>query len=141
MNKFLLNYVHLTAVVVLEFRQWLALLFSLTVFLNVGMIFAFSFIAGSRDPGLGQYIVPGSAIMSLVTIGVSMVANDLAQQRRSGSILYYASLPISKMAYVLAMVSLKDVYVELVGRRIGDIEAGEGGDENAGRPTTAAVLA
>jgi ABC-2 type transport system permease protein len=105
MNRFWLNYVHLTAVVVLEFRQWLALLFSLTVFLNVGMIFAFSFIAGSRDPGLGQYIVPGSAIMSLVTIGVSMVANDLAQQRRSGSILYYASLPISKMAYVLAMVT------------------------------------
>lgn len=99
------NYVHLTAVVVLEFRQWLPLLFSLTVFLNLGMMFAFSFIAGSRDPELGRYIVPGSAIMALVTIGVSMVANDLAQQRRSGSILYYASLPISKTAYVLAIVT------------------------------------
>ncbi|HET7770294.1 MAG TPA: ABC transporter permease, partial [Chloroflexota bacterium] len=104
-RRFLLNYVHLTAVVVLEFRQWLALLLTLTMFLNLGMIFAFSFIAGSRDPALGQYIVPGSAIMALVTIGVSMVANDLAQQRRTGSILYYASLPISKMAYVLAMVT------------------------------------
>ena len=105
LQRFLLNYVHLTAVVILEFRQWLALLLTLTVFLNLGMIFAFSFIAGSRDPALGQYIVPGSAIMALVTIGVSMVANDLAQQRRTGSILYYASLPISKMAYVLAMVT------------------------------------
>ena len=105
LGRFWLNYVHLTAVVILEFRQWLAILFSLTVFLNLGMIFAFSFIAGSRDPALGQYIVPGSAIMALVTIGVSMVANDLAQQRRSGSILYYASLPISKMAYVLAIVT------------------------------------
>ena len=105
LGRFWLNYVHLTAVVILEFRQWLAILFSLTVFLNLGMIFAFSFIAGSRDPALGQYIVPGSAIMALVTIGVSMVANDLAQQRRTGSILYYASLPISKMAYVLAMVT------------------------------------
>src|SRR5688572_2487062 len=104
-RRFLLNYAHLTAVVILEFRQWLALLLTLTVFLNLGMIFAFSFISGSRDPALGQYIVPGSAIMALVTIGVSMVANDLAQQRRTGSILYYASLPISKMAYVLAMVT------------------------------------
>jgi ABC-2 type transport system permease protein len=105
LRRFWLNYVHLTAVVILEFRQWLPLLLTLTVFLNLGMIFAFSFIAGSRDPALGQYIVPGSAIMALVTIGVSMVANDLAQQRRTGSILYYASLPISKMAYVLAMVT------------------------------------
>jgi ABC-2 type transport system permease protein len=105
LRRFWLNYVHLTAVVLLEFRQYLAVLLTLTVFLNLGTAFAFSFIAGSRDPALGQYIVPGSAIMALVTIGVTMVANDLAQQRQTGSILYYASLPISKMAYVLAMVT------------------------------------
>ena len=105
MRRFWLNYLHLTAVVVLEFRQWLAMVLSLTIFLNLGMIFSFSFIAGSRDPALGWYVVPGAAVMALVTLGVMMVAGDLAQQRRSGTILYYASLPISKAAYVLAIVA------------------------------------
>jgi ABC-2 type transport system permease protein len=100
-----LNTLHLTAVVVLEFRQWLAMVLSLTIFLNLGMIFSFSFIAGSRDPALGWYVVPGAAVMALVTLGVMMVAGDLAQQRRSGTILYYASLPISKTAYVIAVVA------------------------------------
>jgi len=105
LRRFWLNYLHLTAVVVLEFRQWLAMVLSLTIFLNLGMVFSFSFIAGSRDPALGWYVVPGAAVMSLVTLGVMMVAGDLAQQRRSGTILYYASLPISKTAYVLAIVA------------------------------------
>jgi ABC-2 type transport system permease protein len=105
LRRFWLNALHLTAVVVLEFRQWLPMLLSLTVFLNLGVVFSFSFIAGSRDPALGWYVVPGAAVMSLVTLGVLMVAGDLAQQRRSGAILYYASLPISKTAYVLAVVA------------------------------------
>lgn len=105
MRRFWLNYVHLTAVIVLEFRQWLAMVLSLTVILNLGMIFAFSFIAGSRDPALGQYFVSGAAVMSLVTLGIMMVAQDLAQQRRTGAIQYYAALPISKTAYVLAIVT------------------------------------
>lgn len=105
MKRFWLNYVHLTAVIVLEFRQWLAMVLSLTIILNLGMVFAFSFIAGGRDPALGQYFVPGAAVMSLVTLGIMMVAQDLAQQRRTGAILYYASLPISKTAYVLAVVT------------------------------------
>ncbi len=50
LRRFWLNYLHLTAVVVLEFRQWLAMVLSLTIFLNLGMVFSFSFIAGSRDP-------------------------------------------------------------------------------------------
>lgn len=105
LRRFWLNYVHLTAVVVLEFRQWLAMLLSLTILLNLGMVFAFSFIAGSRDPALGRQFVPGAGVMALVTLGIMMVAQDLAQQRRTGTILYYAALPISKTAYVLAVVT------------------------------------
>jgi ABC-2 type transport system permease protein len=105
LRRFWLNVLHLTSVVVLEFRQWLAMVLSMTIFLNLGMVFSFSFIAGSRDPVLGWYVVPGAAVMALVTLGVMMVAGDVAQQRRSGAILYYASLPISKAAYVLAIVA------------------------------------
>lgn len=105
LRRLWLNTLHLTAVVVLEFRQWLAMVLSLTIFLNLGMVASFSFIAGSRDPALGWYVVPGAAVMALVTLGVMMVAGDLAQQRRSGTILYYASLPISKTAYVIAVVA------------------------------------
>jgi ABC-2 type transport system permease protein len=108
-TRFWLNYLHLSAVVILEFRQWIGMLISLTVALNLGMVFTFSFISGSRDPALGMYVVPGAAIMALVTLGVSLVASDLAQQRRSGAIQYYAALPISKTAYILAMVTANGV--------------------------------
>ena len=102
---FLQNYLHLTAVIVLEFRQWLAMILSISVLLNLGMVFAFSFISGSRDPELGRHFVSGAAVMSLVTLGVMMVAQDMAQSRRNGAILYYASLPISKTAFILAVVT------------------------------------
>ena len=46
---------HLTAIVVLEFRQWLAMVFSLTVFLNLGMVFVLV-RADGRDPALGWYV-------------------------------------------------------------------------------------
>lgn len=105
MKRAWLNYLHLSAIVILEYRQWLGLLVTLTVFLNLGMMFSFSFIAGSRDPELGSYVVPGAAILALVTLGISTVANDMAQQRRTGTIQYYAALPISKTAYILAMVT------------------------------------
>jgi ABC-2 type transport system permease protein len=105
MGRFWRNYIHLTAVMVLEYRQWLPMLISLTVLLNLGMVFAFSFIAGSRNPDLGRYFVSGAAVMSLVTLGVMIVAGDMAQARRNGTILYYASLPISKTAFILAVVT------------------------------------
>lgn len=99
------NYIHLSAVIILEFRQWLTMILSISVLLNLGMVFAFSFISGSREPELGRYFVSGAAVMSLVTLGVMMVAQDMAQSRRNGAILYYASLPISKTAFILAVVT------------------------------------
>ena len=104
-KRFWQNYMHLSAVIVLEFRQWITMILSISVLLNLGMVFAFSFISGSRDPELGRYFVSGAAVMSLVTLGVMMVAQDMAQSRRNGAILYYASLPISKTAFILAVVT------------------------------------
>ena len=105
LNHFWQNYIHLTAVIILEFRQWLTMILSISVLLNLGMVFAFSFISGSREPELGRYFVSGAAVMSLVTLGIMMVAQDMAQSRRNGAILYYASLPISKTAFILAVVT------------------------------------
>lgn len=99
------NYYHLSAVIVLEFRQWITMILSISVLLNLGMVFAFSFISGSREPEIGRYFVSGAAVMSLVTLGIMMVAQDMAQSRRNGAILYYASLPISKTAFILAVVT------------------------------------
>ena len=103
--RFWRNYLHLSAVIILEFRQWLTMILSISVLLNLGMVFAFSFISGSREPELGRYFVSGAAVMSLVTLGIMMVAQDMAQSRRNGAILYYASLPISKTAFILAVVT------------------------------------
>lgn len=78
----------------LELRKgWVVtLIFSMLVPLI--MVFGLGLIgSGQTREGL-LYIVSGSAVMALITLGVVSLAQEFAQLRQSGTFTYYSSLPI-----------------------------------------------
>lgn len=86
-----------------------------SLFLPLALVFGFGHIGNtimSRDTLL--YIVSGSAIVSAATEALANLATRIANLKSQGRIIYYASLPISKIAFVMALITSRWI-VTLLG--------------------------
>lgn len=75
------------------------------IVLPVAMVFGFARI-GSDEPTREHLvlIVTGATIFSVVNDGLYVMAVRIGQMRQSGMMLYYASLPIRKSAFIIALM-------------------------------------
>lgn len=99
---------------ILEMRVFwvVTVLFSLIV--PVVMVLGLgSMGSGQNHAGL-LYIVTGSTVVSLVTLGIVSLSQEMAQMKIQGQFLYYASLPISKMS-LLAAVLISRLLIQFPG--------------------------
>jgi ABC-2 type transport system permease protein len=79
------------------------LLFS--VIFPIILVFGFTRLgSGLTDSMSLLYIISGSIIMSLTSDGVVTMATNIGQLKRENSLLYYASLPINRLSFVLALM-------------------------------------
>jgi ABC-2 type transport system permease protein len=92
-----------------------------TTFFPLVMVFGLGFVgSGQTHAGLA-YVITGSTVVSLTTIGITMIAQETAFMKEQGVFLYYASLPIAKSSLLLAMLAsrlllqLPGIAVALVG--------------------------
>lgn len=107
MRSALRDYVFLTRIQLLELRTWGPITAFFTTIFPLAMIFGFGSIGGGvAEAGL-IYVVTGTAVVSLVTIGITATSQDLGQMRSSGVFQYYASLPISKGALLSAILTVR----------------------------------
>jgi ABC-2 type transport system permease protein len=103
----LADYVILTQVQLLELRTWGPITAFATTLFPLMMIFGFGVIGGGVSPEGLIYVVTGSAVVSLVTIAITAASQDLGQMRQTGVFQYYASLPISKVALLAAILTVR----------------------------------
>jgi ABC-2 type transport system permease protein len=101
------DYPLLLRIQLLELRTWGPLVAVLTTLLPIAMILGFGAIGGGVERGGYLYIVSGSAVISLVTIGLVATAQDVGEMQRDGVFQYYASLPISKAALLGALTTVR----------------------------------
>jgi ABC-2 type transport system permease protein len=101
------DYPLLLRIQLLELRSWGPIVALFTTVFPIAMILGFGLIGGgvSRDGYL--YVVSGSAVVSLVTIGVMATAQELGEMQRDGVFQYYASLPISKASLLAAILTVR----------------------------------
>jgi ABC-2 type transport system permease protein len=79
------------------------LIFSLMM--PFAMLFGFTRMgSGLQDQRGLLYIVSGSAIFAAANDGLTAMAIRIGTLRRDGAIVYYASLPISKIAFIMALI-------------------------------------
>jgi ABC-2 type transport system permease protein len=68
------------------------------------LIAAFGTFANSNDPESLGYVLTGNVVLSLLLIGLSRVSGHFAFIRAMGTLDYFATLPISRIAFILATV-------------------------------------
>jgi ABC-2 type transport system permease protein len=104
-RKFLVDLKYLFLEQMLEIRAtwyWL-LIFSLV--LPLAMVFGFARIGGmTPDRARLLYVISGSAIFAATNDGLYGLAVRIGSMKQSGQLIYYMSLPISKVAFVIAVV-------------------------------------
>ncbi|MEV0642652.1 ABC transporter ATP-binding protein/permease [Streptomyces sp. NPDC050619] len=78
------------------------------IFMPLTMVFGFSRIgSGLTDQSSLLYIASGSGVFSIAALGTTAIAQRIGAIKAEGSMMYYASLPISKVAFVMAFVAAR----------------------------------
>lgn len=105
--KWLNDFRYLTLAQIYNQLSFLPFLVFISTLLPLAMVFGLGLIGGGAGrQGLAQIVV-GSAVVSIVSLAISVLAPDLAYERRHGAFIYYASLPVSKSAFLLAIVTVR----------------------------------
>jgi ABC-2 type transport system permease protein len=109
----------------LELRTTWAWNLVFSLFMPLAMVFGLTrFGSGMGDARSLLYIVSGAAIFAVVTEGVVTMAQRVCGMRQEGMLVYYASLPISRVAFVLALmlarmvITLPGLLTPLVAARV-----------------------
>jgi ABC-2 type transport system permease protein len=77
----------------------------LGIFMPLGMVFGFTRIGDATSGGEKLlFIVSGAAVFSVAAEGIMSLAQRVGAIKSTGMLVYYASLPISKGAFIAALV-------------------------------------
>lgn len=104
-RKFLIDFKYLLLEQLYNLKANIYWAIIVSLCLPLALVFGFGHIGGtatSRQSLL--YIISGSAIMSVATESIVNMAQRLANFKSQGRLTYYASLPISKVAFILALI-------------------------------------
>lgn len=81
---------------------WMAVF---SIVMPLSMVFGFARIgSGLQDQNSLLFIITGSAIFAVATDGITTMAQRIGTMKKEGMLIYYASLPISKTAFILALL-------------------------------------
>ena len=74
--------------------------------LSAGLVFGFGYIIPHISKETALYLVTGTATQALVTVGLVMIPQMLAQAKAEGRLEYYLTMPISRELYLLSLVTI-----------------------------------
>lgn len=105
LRKFGVDLKYLWLEQMLEIRTTWYWYFVFALVLPLAMVFGFSrFGSGLTDTNSLIYIISGAAIFSVANDGIYTMAVRIGSMKKEGMLLYYASLPINKVAFVMAIM-------------------------------------
>ncbi len=99
---------------VVRMRLFLPILVLVQAFTGVGLVLGFSLLYSDITAEQALYLGTGAVVITLVTVGIVMGPQLIAEQRLSGSYDWYASLPIPRSASAAAWTTF-NVMVALPG--------------------------
>ncbi len=111
-GKFLTDVKFLWLEQILELRSYWVFYLAFSLVFPLIMVFGFSRFGGeTTDPDALLRLIGGAAIFSIANEGISSMAVRVTTMRREGMLLYYASLPISKVSLIVALVLARFIIV------------------------------
>jgi ABC-2 type transport system permease protein len=100
------QYLDLLSVQLRSMRDEVWFVVVLHVALSLGLVLGMGYLIPDISEDAAMYLVTGSATQSFVTVGLVMLPQLLAQSRAEGRMEYFLTLPISREAYILSLVTV-----------------------------------
>ncbi|WP_322818883.1 ABC transporter permease [Tepidiforma sp.] len=107
--NFLRQYRDLVSMELRSMRAEVPIIAAVQIGFMVGFVFGFGYLIPEVSDATAAYIVTGTATQGVVTIGLVMLPQLLAQSKHDGRLDYYLAMPISREAYLLALVTVTAV--------------------------------
>jgi len=95
----------------LRLRTILPIIMVIQMIVAVGTVYGLGYIFPVIDPLSAKYIVTGSTTMTLITLGLVMVPQNVAQMKMQKVFDYMWSLPVSRVIYLLVDFTIWTVIV------------------------------
>ena len=90
---------------VMRTRRLLVTLVLMQTALGIGIIYGFGFLVPHVTPTVALFFTTGAPTLSMILIGLTVVAQETAQARVSGRFGYISALPVPRLAPMLAEVT------------------------------------
>ncbi|HEX6194346.1 MAG TPA: ABC transporter permease [Jiangellaceae bacterium] len=87
---------------VLRLRSELPMFMVIQTLISVGIVIGFSFIIPEIDPLSALYLTTGAMTVSLITVGMVVAPQIVAQQKERGLLNYQRTMPVPRLALLAA---------------------------------------
>jgi ABC-2 type transport system permease protein len=105
MRHWLRSYLLLLRWSAIRLRYQLPLVLVIQIFLSVGIVIGFAFLLPSIDPATALYLSTGAPTLGLITIGMVMAPQMVAQAKTEGTFAYNQTLPVPRTAVLGADIT------------------------------------
>jgi ABC-2 type transport system permease protein len=105
MRHWLRSYLLLLRWSAIRLRYLLPLVLVIQIFLSVGIVIGFAFLLPSIDPETALYLSTGAPTLGLITIGMVMAPQMVAQAKTEGTFAYNQTLPVPRTAVLGADIT------------------------------------
>jgi ABC-2 type transport system permease protein len=106
MRPWLRSYSLLVKWTALRLRYLLPLILIVQVFLAVGIVIGFSYLVPSIDSTTALYLSTGAPTLGLITIGMVLAPQLVAQAKTEGTFAYNRTLPVPRTAVLAADLTI-----------------------------------
>jgi ABC-2 type transport system permease protein len=105
MRHWLRSYLLLLRWSAIRLRYLLPLVLVIQIFLSVGIVIGFAFLLPSIDPATALFLSTGAPTLGLITIGMVMAPQMVAQAKTEGTFAYNQTLPVPRTAVLGADIT------------------------------------
>lgn len=106
MSKWLNSYRLMVQWQALRLKPVLPLFVVVQIFTGVGMVIGLGYLMPEIDPASAMFLATGAPTMTLVTLGLVGVPQMVAQAKAQGAFAYVWSLPVPRMAFLAADLTI-----------------------------------
>ncbi len=100
------QYRDLVSVQLRSMRDEVLMIAVIQIVLALGLVLGMGYLIPDISKMSATFLVTGTATQSFVTMGLVMLPQMLAQSKAEGRIEYFLTMPISREAYLLALITV-----------------------------------
>jgi ABC-2 type transport system permease protein len=102
--NYLTQLFELTKMTLLSQRQGVAFLVMVQVVLTIGLVLGYGYLIPNISETAALYVTTGAATNAIVTTGLVMLPQMLAEAKHQGRLEFMLTLPISREVYLLSQI-------------------------------------